>query len=69
MSFDYILRVVGAAALLTAARLFIPLPASMSEHLLTALLLIPLLGALAVAFMPRQWRDVIRRFSKVITRC
>lgn len=63
MSFDYILRVVGAAALLTAARLFIPLPESMNEHLLTALLLIPLLGALAVAFMPRQWPNAIRRFS------
>jgi NADH-quinone oxidoreductase subunit M len=33
------------------------------NHLLSTLLAIPFFGALAIAFMPRQWVDGIRRFS------
>ena len=35
----------------------------MNTHFLTILLLVPLFGALAVLFMPRQWANAIRRFS------
>lgn len=35
----------------------------LSEHLLTALLAVPTLGALILLFMPRQWTQAIRRVS------
>ena len=35
----------------------------MTEHLLTILLFLPLLGALTVGFMPRQWVQAIRGTS------
>ncbi|MEM9068230.1 MAG: NADH-quinone oxidoreductase subunit M [Myxococcota bacterium] len=35
----------------------------LGEHLLTTLLLIPLLGAAIIFFMPRQWHQAIRRTS------
>ncbi|HJK93590.1 MAG TPA: NADH-quinone oxidoreductase subunit M [Polyangiaceae bacterium LLY-WYZ-15_(1-7)] len=35
----------------------------LSENLLTALLVVPMLGAIGVLFMPRQWPNAIRRFS------
>ncbi len=35
----------------------------LSEHLLTALLALPTLGALIVLFLPRQWPNAIRNFS------
>ncbi len=35
----------------------------MSEHLLSLLLLVPFVGALVIAFMPRQWVTAIRNVS------
>ncbi len=35
----------------------------LSQNLLTALLLVPLLGAAVIFFMPRQWPNAIRRVS------
>ncbi len=36
------------------------------EHLLTVLLAVPLLGALAVLFTPRQWPNTVRRLSVAV---
>lgn len=37
--------------------------ALLSEHLLTLLLAVPMLGALTILFLPRQWPTAIRRVS------
>jgi NADH-quinone oxidoreductase subunit M len=38
----------------------------MTTHILTYLLLIPLLGSVAVLFIPRSWERVVRRFPLVV---
>jgi hypothetical protein len=61
-------RVEIVLAILVAA-IFLELPIHAPEapaNLLSLLLEVPLLGALAVLFIPRQWTAIIRRFSLAV---
>ena len=56
----YALSMIGAAAM--TATIF---DAPSSHSILSAMLAWPILGALVVLFLPRQWSDGIRRYASV----
>ena len=58
-------RLIGGAGLLLGGLWLLARAAEtlFAEHLLTVLLAVPLLGAVALLFTPRQWPNVVRRLS------